>query len=180
MPDEDFRDLQVTIQAKVTDHDDVQETDGDFVTTGLNEAISCPKVPCKRMCPHGFQTDARGCPICKCQRCKSIQPCHKKCAFGLIHDSRGCPTCHCRTSASSTSGTSSASPAMTSSFPISTSSSTNGKCLTTGNLTFNYGDRWQMDDCTHCVCHPGGPTCTEMACPLPCHNAVFVPVSQTC
>ena len=181
VPDEDFRDLQVTIQTKVTERDgaegvDGQEMDGDFVTAGANEAISCPRVPCKRMCPHGFQTDNRGCPICKCQRCKSIQPCHKKCALGLVHDGRGCPTCHCRPPTATSSGDA-ATPAVTSSFSVSSSSS-NGKCLAAGmNLTFNYGDRWQMDDCTHCVCHHGGPTCTEMACPLPCHNPVFVPVS---
>ena len=180
VPDEDFRDLQVTIQTKVTERDgaegvDGQEMDGDFVTAGANEAISCPRVPCKRMCPHGFQTDNRGCPICKCQRCKSIQPCHKKCALGLVHDGRGCPTCHCRPPTATSSGDA-ATPAVTSSFSVSSSSS-NGKCLAAGmNLTFNYGDRWQMDDCTHCVCHHGGPTCTEMACPLPCHNPVFVPV----
>lgn len=177
--DEDFRDLQVTIQTKGTEREDAEgrDADGDFVTAGANEAtISCPKVPCKRMCSHGFQTDERGCPICKCQRCKSIQPCHKKCALGLIHDSRGCPTCQCRSvGSSSTLGAGAATPPMTSSVSVNSS---NGKCLVAGNLTFNYGDRWQMDDCTHCICHPGGPTCTEMACPLPCHNAVFVPVSS--
>lgn len=186
VPDEDFRDLQVTIQTKVIDRAegvDGQEADGDFVTAGANEAINCPRVPCKRMCAHGFQTDERGCPICKCQRCKSIQPCHKKCALGLVHDGRGCPTCHCRPGVSSSTspsqnGGATRQPVMTSSFSVSSSS--NGKCLAGGsNLTFyNYGDRWQMDDCTHCVCHPGGPTCTEMACPLPCHNAIFVPVSR--
>ncbi|EFX86679.1 hypothetical protein DAPPUDRAFT_313009 [Daphnia pulex] len=187
VPDEDFRDLQVTIQTKVIDRAegvDGQEADGDFVTAGANEAINCPRVPCKRMCAHGFQTDERGCPICKCQRCKSIQPCHKKCALGLVHDGRGCPTCHCRPGVSSSTspsqnGGATRQPVMTSSFSVSSSS--NGKCLAGGsNLTFyNYGDRWQMDDCTHCVCHPGGPTCTEMACPLPCHNAIFVP-GQCC
>lgn len=187
VPDEDFRDLQVTIQTKVIDQDgdgvDGQETDGDFVMAGANEAINCPKVACKRMCAHGFQTDERGCPVCKCQRCKSIQPCHKKCALGLVHDGRGCPTCHCRPGGSTLpsqigSGAATRLPSMTSSFSVS--SSTNGKCLAGGgNLTYNYGDRWQMDDCTHCVCHPGGPTCTEMACPLPCHNAIFVP-GQCC
>ena len=185
VPDEDFRDLQVTIQTKVIDRDggegvDGQESDGDFVTAGANEAINCPRVPCKRMCAHGFQTDERGCPVCKCQRCKSIQSCHKKCALGLVHDGRGCPTCHCRPGVSTSPsqiGGATRQPVMTSSFSVSSSS--NGKCLAGGsNLTFyNYGDRWQMDDCTHCVCHPGGPTCTETACPLPCHNAIFVPVS---
>ena len=133
------------------EHDVEQDN---YVTAADNEALSCPKVPCSRMCPHGFQVDRRGCPICKCQRCKSISKCHKKCALGLVHDSRGCATCQCRSPLT-------ASPA--------------AKCQS-NNQSYSSGERWQLDDCTSCICHHGGPTCTEMTCPLPCHNPLFIQV----
>ena len=111
------------------------------------------------------QTDQRGCPICKCQRCRPLHDCHKKCALGLVHDSRGCPTCQCRSpfNPETTSASATASHRCTSS--------------NDGNVSYAYGERWQVDDCTSCICHHGGPTCTEMICPLPCHNAIFIPVN---
>lgn len=160
------------------------EGEADYVTadSGLNsnksenEAISCPRVPCKRMCTHGFQTDRHGCPICKCLRCPSIQRCHKKCPLGLVHDSRGCPSCQCRTANSSTTSFTTADASLPSS-GSSPPPSIRG-CPGPANRTYAYGERWQLDECTQCLCHPGGPTCTEATCPLPCHNAVFIPVIE--
>ena len=177
MPDEDYRDLRVTIKTRLISPDD-EEIDENYLTTNENEALSCPKIPCKKTCQHGFQTNGRGCPICKCQRCQSIQPCRKKCPLGLIHDARGCPTCRCRTSAVGSPVT----PSVTwspSNGPTTTSlSNGDGKCFSAvTNATYSYGERWLVDDCTQCLCHPGGPTCTEMACPVPCHHPVFVPVT---
>ena len=173
LPEEDFHDLQSVNKASIQEtnlatidnnaghQDDDDEDEEDFVTTNGG---GCHKVPCKRMCPHGFQTDRRGCPVCKCQRCKSIHPCHKKCALGLVHDGRGCPTCQCRSPPTTTLMTTLAPPS---------------KCTTTGNMTYSLGEYWQMDDCTRCVCHQGGPTCAEMTCPLlSCPNVLFVPVNQ--
>ena len=191
LPEEDFHDLQSvtnnhsgkmktirlhqetsassssSINSAINQEDDEEDDENhqDFVTASGG---GCHKVPCKRMCPHGFQTDRRGCPVCKCQRCKSIQPCHKKCPLGLIHDGRGCPTCQCR---SSTTTTTVAPPP-----PIVVS-----HCTTTGNVTYSLGEHWQMDDCTRCVCHQGGPTCAEMTCPIlqdcPAPAIFFVPVN---
>lgn len=193
LPEEDFHDLQSvtnnnsgnkktirlhqetsassssSINSAINQEDDEEDDENhqDFVTASGG---GCHKVPCKRMCPHGFQTDRRGCPVCKCQRCKSIQPCHKKCPLGLIHDGRGCPTCQCR---SSTTTTTFAPP------PLIVVS----HCTTTGNVTYSLGEHWQMDDCTRCVCHQGGPTCAEMTCPIlqdcPAPAILFVP-GQCC
>ena len=130
-----------------------------YLALSDNEAIHCPKFHCSRICTHGFQLNQRGCPICKCQRCKSIQDCHKKCTLGLIHDSRGCPTCQCRS-------------------PLNSDlvSSTAVSHCKAGNTSYTYGDRWKINDCTSCICHHGGPTCTEIICPLPCPNPIFITV----
>jgi Antistasin family len=52
VPEREFHNLRVTSD----DGDGDDEDDGrGYVTAAGNEALNCPKVPCTRMCPHGFQ-----------------------------------------------------------------------------------------------------------------------------
>ena len=52
VPEREFHHLRVT-----SDDDDADDDDDGrgYVTAAGNEALNCPKVPCTRMCPHGFQ-----------------------------------------------------------------------------------------------------------------------------
>ncbi|XP_071134313.1 protein jagged-1b-like isoform X26 [Mytilus edulis] len=55
---------------------------------------------CEMFCENGFQTDERGCPICKCKNkppdeCGPI--CKMFCENGFQTDERGCPICKCKT-----------------------------------------------------------------------------------
>ncbi|XP_071134309.1 kielin/chordin-like protein isoform X22 [Mytilus edulis] len=54
---------------------------------------------CEMFCENGFQTDERGCPICKCKNkppdeCGPI--CKMFCENGFQTDERGCPICKCK------------------------------------------------------------------------------------
>ena len=108
------------------------------------------------------QVDSNGCPVCKCRRCRSMALCEKKCTLGLALDARGCPMCQCR------------SPTVVS--PLS--AATQVTCQTGNGTLYSIGQSWQVDQCTSCICRQGGATCTETTCPLPCHNPLFIQVSQ--
>jgi len=112
--------------------------------------------------------DNSGCPVCKCQRCRSMARCDKKCTLGLALDARGCPVCKCRAPVVA----SPASPAL----PVSVS--TQVACQTPNGTSYSNGQSWQVDPCTSCICHQGGTTCTETTCPSPCHNPLFIQVSS--
>jgi len=157
--------------AQTTSTDSQEKEDGKYAATidndindindinDVNDIPSrCPEVPCSRICPRGFQVDNSGCPVCKCQRCRSMARCEKKCAVGLVLDARGCPLCQCR------------SPPVVS--PASVATQIN--CQTTNGTLYTNGQSWQVDQCTSCICHQGGATCTETTCPLPCHNPLFI------
>jgi len=156
LKDSEERLNQGDVDTESTSASSEEKEDVKFVTNveqDVNDVTSrCPEVKCSRLCPHGFQVGRNGCPLCKCQRCKSMSKCTKKCALGPVHDSRGCRTCQCRS-------------------PLTAAPTV--KCLTT-NGSYSSGQRWQLDVCTSCICHHGGPTCTETACPLPCHNPLFI------
>ncbi|XP_076473073.1 uncharacterized protein LOC143302335 isoform X1 [Babylonia areolata] len=61
--------------------------------------VQCGNV-CRRYCPNGFQTDSRGCPVCRCKT-EPVRPpcggiCKRFCPNGFLKDGRGCPVCQCR------------------------------------------------------------------------------------
>lgn len=60
--------------------------------------FSCPHMSC----PHGIESDANGCPLCRCNLplCPETN-CLNSCPLGFKKDIRGCATCLCSSHACS-------------------------------------------------------------------------------
>ncbi|KRZ57327.1 Cysteine-rich motor neuron 1 protein, partial [Trichinella nativa] len=159
------------------------EHHGNFMSVKISDPITAGKVEvlplepgsksgcqfwnlqsCTKRCAHGFEHDANGCPMCKCNACPRIYNCNKHCLYGYEKNLHGCEICRCRgiwiESDSSV-------------FPTKNITSEWIGCSSLAGYR-DHGE-WWFDDCRHCYCDHGREFCSLLACPhLNCTEPTFI------
>ena len=132
----------------------------------IGDLADCPFFECEQECPHGFELDPKGCPTCKCNKCRSLADCTLECRYGYETNEKGCAICECRDERSHNT------------HPLVGSTRNNkhlvARCLITSDGVPRLdGEEWS-DSCRHCICKDGTEMCSLITCPAPsCEHPIF-------